>query len=274
MTEVPAAASPVSPKPLHVAIIMDGNGRWAKRRGLPRTAGHQRGVEAVRKVVKAAPGLGIGHLTLYGFSTENWRRPESEVSSLMGLLRLYLKNEVRKLDRDGVRLRFIGQRDRLPADIVDLMAESEAQTAANTRLTLTIALSYGGRWDIVEAARALAEDVAAGRLRPQDIDERHLDERLATADLPDPDLLIRTSGEQRISNFLLWQLAYSEMVFSDILWPDFDGDALRDCLASFGDRERRFGGVSPRDPLPAPVDDRKTDPSCPCVTNCWKRRRC
>ncbi len=245
MTDLPAAAAPLDTKPLHVAIIMDGNGRWAQRRGLPRTAGHQRGVEAVRTVVKAAPDLGISHLTLYGFSTENWRRPEGEVSALMGLLRLYLKNEVRKLDRDGVRMRFIGQRDRLPADITDLMDDAERRTRNNGRLTLTIALSYGGRWDVATAARALAEEVAAGRLRPEDVTEDTLAARLSTAGQPDPDLLIRTSGEQRISNFLLWQLAYAEMVFTDTLWPDFDADVLADCLDRFGARDRRFGAVSP-----------------------------
>jgi undecaprenyl diphosphate synthase len=245
MTERPATASQGPSKPLHVAIIMDGNGRWAQRQGLPRAAGHRQGVEAVRDIVKASPGHGISHLTLYGFSTENWRRPEDEVSGLMGLFRLYLKNEVRKLDRDGVRLGFIGQRDRLPADIVALMAEAEATTRDNLRLHLTIAVSYGGRWDLVEAARALGRRVAEGGLRAEDIDEAAITGALSTAALPDPDLLIRTSGEQRISNFLLWQTAYSELVFSDVLWPDFDGRALADCMDRFTSRDRRFGAVAP-----------------------------
>lgn len=239
-----AALDQGSAAPFHVAIIMDGNGRWAQGRGLPRTAGHQRGVEAVRAVVKAAPTLGVTHLTLYGFSTENWSRPEGEVSTLMGLLRLYLRNEVRKLHKDEVRLSFIGQRDRLPADIVSLMDDSEALTVGNTGLRLTIALSYGGRWDIARAARALAERVAAGTLAPNDIDEAAIGGMLTTDGLPDPDLLIRTSGEQRVSNFLLWQCAYAEMVFTDTLWPDFDGQTLQDCLEQFNCRERRFGAIS------------------------------
>lgn len=230
--------------PFHVAIIMDGNGRWAKARGLPRVAGHKRGAESVRAVVEAAPALGITHLTLFGFSSENWRRPEDEVSALMGLLRLYLRNEMHKLHDQGVRLRFIGDRVRLPGDVVALMEEAEALTAANGRLGLTIALSYGGRHDIAQAARALAEEVRAGTLSPEAVTEETLATRLMTHDLPDPDLLVRTSGEQRISNFLLWQCAYAELVFVDTFWPDFGKDDLAACVATFQKRERRFGAVA------------------------------
>jgi undecaprenyl diphosphate synthase len=211
---------------------------------MPRVAGHQRGVEAVRTVVKAAGDLGVTHLTLFGFSSENWRRPEQEVSALMGLLRLYLRNEVNKLSKDGVRLRFIGERDRLPGDIFTLMTQAEAQTAGNTALCLTIALSYGGRADIVNAARRLARAAAEGALDPDAIDEAAFDGALSTAGLPEPDLLIRTSGEQRVSNFLLWQCAYAEMLFVDTLWPDFGAGDLAWCVTQFQGRERRFGAVT------------------------------
>ncbi|SDG90511.1 isoprenyl transferase [Roseospirillum parvum] len=230
--------------PRHVAIIMDGNGRWAEARGLSRTAGHRRGVEAVREAVEGAAELGIAHLTLFGFSSENWRRPSGEVSDLMGLLRLYLKKEIKALDKNGVRLSVIGERDRLAPDIQQLIADSEALTRANTRLGLTIALSYGGRQEIARAARELAHEVAAGRLDPAVIDEALLESRLWTAELPDPDLLIRTSGEQRISNFLLWQSAYAELVFVEALWPDFTRQHLAQAVAAFAQRERRFGGVA------------------------------
>lgn len=231
--------------PFHIAIIMDGNGRWAKARGLPRVAGHKRGVEAVRNVLKAAPGLGVTHLTLYGFSTENWRRPEQEVSALMGLLRLYLRNEASKLHRDNVRVSFIGQLDQLSSDIQTLIADMVRLTAGNTGVHLTIALSYGGRWELTEATKAIARQVAAGGLDPEAISEDTLSAALKTVDIPDPDLLIRTSGEQRISNFLLWQCAYAEFMFVDTLWPDFDGHVLADCVQRFGHRERRFGAISP-----------------------------
>jgi undecaprenyl diphosphate synthase len=230
--------------PLHVAIIMDGNGRWAKARGLPRVAGHRQGVEAVRSIVDAAPDLGVTHLTLYGFSTENWQRPEAEVSALMGLLRLYLRNEARKLHKDNVQVRFIGQKELISPDLQDLMDKTTALTASNTRLVLTIALSYGGRWDIACAMQRLAEQVKDGSLNPQDITESNISAALSTSGIPDPDLLIRTSGEQRVSNFLLWQCAYAEMIFTDTLWPDFDGKCLGDCIDQFGNRERRFGTVT------------------------------
>jgi len=230
--------------PRHVAIIMDGNGRWATSRGLPRIEGHRRGAEAVRRTVKAASELGIDYLTLFGFSTENWKRPESEVSSLMGLLRLYLRNEIRELCENGVRLRFIGDRESLASDIVELIAEAEATTEANEGLTLTVALSYGARDEITRATRQLASEVPEGRLAVDDIDEAAISSRLFTADMPEPDLLIRTSGEQRISNFLLWQCAYTEFLFVDTLWPDFDRDDLRDAVMTFQGRERRFGAAS------------------------------
>ncbi|MEO5375127.1 MAG: isoprenyl transferase [Alphaproteobacteria bacterium] len=223
---------------------MDGNGRWAQARGLPRVMGHKRGAEAVRTVVRAASDLGIRYLTLFGFSTENWRRPLGEVSDLMGLLRLYLRNEVAELHRNGVRLRIIGERGRLADDIVALIQDAERLTDANRVLTLTVALSYGGRQEILQAVRHLAAEVAAGRLTPENIDEAALGARLFTADMPDPDLLIRTSGEKRISNFLLWQSAYTELVFTDTLWPDFSRQDLEQAIGEFSRRERRYGAVT------------------------------
>lgn len=231
------------PPPVHVAIIMDGNGRWAKARGLPRTAGHKRGAEAVRRTVEAAREMGVSYLTLYAFSSENWKRPTGEVTDLMGLLRLYLRNEVANLHKNGIRLRVIGDRSRLSRDINALIDESEAKTADNTALTLVLALSYGGRQEIAEAARRLAQDVAMGRLDAAAIDEDAVAARLYTAGIPDPDLLIRTSGEKRISNFLLWQSAYAEFVFTDVLWPDFDRTHLEDAIRDFHGRERRYGNA-------------------------------
>lgn len=229
--------------PTHVAIIMDGNGRWAKARGLPRVAGHKCGAEALRRTVECAREMGISYLTLYTFSSENWKRPMGEVADLMGLLRFYLRNEVKALHKNGVRLKIIGDRSRLGADIVALIEESEAKTAGNTVLILTLALSYGGRQEIVLAARKLAEEVAAGRLKPEDIDEDAVSRSLFTAGMPDPDLLIRTSGEMRISNFMLWQCAYTEMVFLDVLWPDFGRDQMEAALGDFHRRERRYGAT-------------------------------
>ncbi|MDA1089997.1 MAG: isoprenyl transferase [Proteobacteria bacterium] len=229
------------PPPNHVAIIMDGNGRWAKGQGLPRTVGHQRGADAVKKAVKSAISMGVGYLTLFGFSSENWNRPENEVKDLMGLLRFYLKKEIIELNAEGVRLRVIGDRNRLDKDIVVLIENAEQLTAANSRLSLTIALSYGGRAEITAAARAIAEDIMAGRLKVEDIDEAALAGRLFTADIPDPDLLIRTSGEQRISNFLLWQMAYTELVFIETLWPEFSGEDFENAVIEYQGRERRYG---------------------------------
>ncbi|ANC91232.1 isoprenyl transferase [Azospirillum humicireducens] len=230
--------------PAHVAIIMDGNGRWAKARGLPRTAGHKKGVDAVRRTVEAARELGIGTLTIFSFSSENWRRPEEEISDLMGLLRFYLRSEVAELHRAGIRLRVIGDRNRLSDDINRLIDNAEGLTRDNRVMTLVVALSYGSRLEIVHAARRLAEEAAAGRLSPDAIDEDALSARLYTADIPDPDLIIRTSGEKRISNFLLWQAAYAELVFVDTLWPDFTKRDLEAAIEEFHRRERRFGATT------------------------------
>jgi len=235
-----AAASPRS-LPRHIAIIMDGNGRWAKARGLPRIAGHRRGADAVRRTLEAAGELGVPYLTLFGFSSENWKRPHDEVDDLMGLLRHYLRGEIAELHRNGVRLRVIGDRGRLSADIVALIENAEALTRDNQSINLTVALSYGGRAEIVAAARAVAAKAAAGRLAPEAIDEALIAAHLFTADLPDPDLLIRTSGEQRISNFLLWQCAYAELVFTKTLWPDFGRADLEQAITEFSGRERRYG---------------------------------
>jgi len=230
--------------PVHVAVIMDGNGRWAKARGLPRTAGHKRGADAVKRVVKSAGTLGISYLTLFGFSSENWQRPESEVRDLLGLLRFYLENDIGELVTNGIRLNVIGDRTRLPPETVKLIEGAEARTSGNTNLVLTIALSYGSRQEIVVAARALAAEAAAGKIAADTIDEHAFAARLFTAGTPDPDLLIRTSGEQRISNFLLWQLAYSELVFTDTLWPDFGQKDLEEAIATYRSRERRYGAVT------------------------------
>jgi len=239
MEALPSSAGPAAP--VHVAIIMDGNGRWATARGLPRTVGHQRGAEAVRRSVKGAAELGIRYLTLYGFSSENWKRPAAEIDDLMGLLRLYLRSEIAELDRNGVRLRVIGDRERLGRDIVRLIEDAEVRTRGNTRLNLTVALSYGGRAEITQAARRIAAAVQRGELRPEDIDEALFARFLLTDGIPDPDLLIRTSGEQRISNFLLWQSAYTELLFLDRLWPDFSKDDLEDAIREFHRRDRRYG---------------------------------
>jgi undecaprenyl diphosphate synthase len=242
-TAVKLGSGPEGAIPRHVAIIMDGNGRWAKARGLPRTIGHREGAEALRRVVRAAAEFGVGYLTVFGFSSENWKRPPEEVTDLMGLLRLYLRKEIAEIDENGVRLRVIGDRDRLSEDIIQLIEEAERRTAGNTRLNLTVALSYGGRAEIVRAARQLANAVRAGSLDPDDIDEAALQRHLFTADMPDPDLVIRTSGEKRISNFLLWQCAYAEYVFMDKLWPDFAGEDLKMAIAEFGGRKRRYGAA-------------------------------
>jgi undecaprenyl diphosphate synthase len=236
-------AIPASPRaiPRHIAIIMDGNGRWAQARGLPRVAGHRQGAEAVRRTVRIAGEIGIPYLTLFGFSSENWKRPLEEVDDLMGLLRHYLRGEIAELHKNNVRLRIIGDLTRLAPDIVTLIANAEALTRSNTGVNLTIALSYGGRAEIVAAVRSLAAKSAEGRLVPQAIDEAVISRHLFTADIPDPDLLIRTSGEQRISNFLLWQCAYSELVFTKTLWPDFGSADLEQAIADFGGRERRYG---------------------------------
>jgi undecaprenyl diphosphate synthase len=222
---------------------MDGNGRWAKARGLPRVAGHRRGADAVRRVIRGAGELGIPVLTLFAFSTENWTRPEAEVSDLMGLLRHYLRHELDELARNGARLRVIGDRDRLAPDIVRDIAEAEAKTRANARIDVNICINYGARDEILRATRSLARKAAAGEIDADEIDDARFEKELLTAGVPDPDLLIRTSGEQRISNFLLWQCAYAELVFVDTLWPDFEKDHLEEAVAEFRRRERRYGGV-------------------------------
>jgi len=227
--------------PRHVAIIMDGNGRWARSRGLPRIVGHRSGAEAARRTVTAAAELGIPYLTLFGFSSENWKRPSTEIHDLMALLRHYLRGEIEELHRNGVRLKVIGQIAQFAPDIVSMIERAEAATRDNPRITLTIALSYGGRAEIVTAARAIAEQVAFGKLDPGAVDEECIARHLFTADIPDPDLLIRTSGEQRISNFLLWQCAYAELVFTKTLWPDFSKHDLDQAIADFCGRERRYG---------------------------------
>jgi undecaprenyl diphosphate synthase len=228
--------------PRHVAIIMDGNGRWATARGLPRAAGHRQGAEAARKVLRAAGEAGVECLTLYAFSSENWKRSAGEVSDLMGLLRLYIRKELEALHREGVRLVIIGEHRAFPPDLVRMIDKAVERTADNSRITLAIALNYGARAELVKAARDLAAKSAAGQLAPDSIDEAAVEEALDTAGLPPLDLLIRTSGERRLSNFLLWQAAYAELLFVDTLWPDFDGEMLRRALADYGGRERRFGG--------------------------------
>jgi len=230
--------------PRHVAIIMDGNGRWAVNRGMPRTAGHHRGVERVREIVRHAGDIGLEVLTLFAFSTENWNRPHYEVAVLMALFRRYVVREVEELDASGVRVRFIGERERLPRDLQRLMGQMEARTAENTGLTLQLAISYGGRAEIARAARQIAEDVAAGRLAPEAVDQAALTARLWTGGLPDPDLVVRTSGEMRVSNFLLWQAAYAEYAFVEECWPDFSAEQFDAILAAFSSRDRRFGRVA------------------------------
>ncbi len=227
--------------PVHVAVIMDGNGRWAASRRLPRIAGHREGARAVRRTIEAAIANGVSWLTIYAFSSENWRRPAGEVLDLTGLLRHYLRTEIAELKRNGVRLRIIGDRERFDRDIQGDLAEAERTTATNRKLNLTVALSYGARAEIAAAARAAAEAAVAGRLDPGTLDEDRLAGYLATAGMPDPDLIIRTSGEQRLSNFLLWQAAYAELVFLDVLWPDFGAEHFAAALAEYGRRERRFG---------------------------------
>lgn len=244
MSDGPRPAVPgTDPAPAHVAIIMDGNGRWAQMRGLPRHEGHRRGLEALRRMVRHAGELGIRVLTVYSFSTENWRRPKAEVSFLMGLLRRFVENDLAELHEAGVRVRIIGSRDDLAPDLRALVERAESMTAGNTGLTLAVAFNYGSRDELTRMARRLAQDVAAGRVAPEAVDEEMLGARLDTGGLPDPDLVIRTSGESRISNFLLWQAAYAEFIFTPVLWPDFDRKALEDALAEYHRRERRFGGV-------------------------------
>jgi undecaprenyl diphosphate synthase len=230
--------------PRHVAIIMDGNGRWAAQRGLPRLEGHRRGVEAVRATVRATIECGIPYLTLYSFSSENWSRPQEEVGELMGLLKFFIRNDLAVLHSNGVRVKIIGTRDGLPADICGLLTEAENLTQANTKLTLIVAFNYGSRNEIVRAVQAIASKVAEGHIDTRLVDEQMIARHLDTKDVPDPDLIIRTSGEQRLSNFLLWQAAYAEFVFLPLYWPDFDKKALEQALREYTQRDRRFGAVA------------------------------
>jgi undecaprenyl diphosphate synthase len=235
---------PTERAPAHVAIIMDGNGRWAARRGLPRIEGHRRGVEAVRRAVRSAAELGIRYLTIYSFSTENWRRPAQEVADLMALLKRFIRHDLAELHTNNIRVRIIGDREGLTPDIRALLQEAEDLTRGNSGLVLVVAFNYGGRQEIARAVRAIAREVQAGRLDPDSIDTGTIERALDTDGIPDPDLVIRTSGEQRVSNFLPWQSAYSEFVFLPDLWPDFDHAAFKAAVDQYVGRERRFGGLS------------------------------
>jgi undecaprenyl diphosphate synthase len=239
----PNIAGPVPEVPRHVGIIMDGNGRWAAARGLPRVEGHRRGVEALRKTVRAAGEIGIRCLTIFSFSSENWQRPASEVRDLMGLLRLFIRKDLAELHGNGVRVRVIGERADLDPDIRRLLEEAEELTRDNTNLLLVVAFNYGGRDEIARAVRRIAADVASGKLKPAAITEELIGQHLDAPEIADPDLIIRTSGEQRLSNFLLWQAAYSELVFTPLYWPDFDRAALQSAIEEYRRRERRFGGL-------------------------------
>lgn len=240
----PAEPGGRSGVPRHIAVIMDGNGRWALARGLPRTEGHRAGVSAVRRIVRHAAARGVEVLTIFSFSSENWSRPAAEVGFLMSLLERFVRRDLAEIHRQNVRVRMIGERSGLEPSILSLIEEGEALTRDNTGMVLVVAFNYGARNEMVRAMRGLAEDVAAGRIAPQAIDEAAIAARLDTADLPDPDLVIRTSGEQRLSNFLLWQSAYSEFYFPDLHWPDFDEAALDRAIEAYSARDRRFGGLS------------------------------
>jgi len=243
MEKTPTEPS-TAPEKLHVAIIMDGNGRWAKGRGLPRPMGHRAGIEAVRRTIAAAGKANVGYLTLYSFSAENWRRPAAEIGELMSLLRFYLRSELANLHKENIRVRIIGERKKLPTDIVELIEHAEDLTQDNRALVLTLALNYGGRQEITAAARGLAKAVERGQLQADAIDEHVLQSFLFTGGMPDPDLVIRTSGEKRISNFLLWQSAYAEYVFMDVLWPDFDEPHLLQAIDEYRQRDRRYGATA------------------------------
>lgn len=251
----PAPADPSKaevPGPSHVAIIMDGNGRWAKARGMPRAVGHRAGVQALKRTVEAAPDLGIKCLTVFGFSTENWRRPAQEVSELMGLVKLYVQTDLARLAKAGVQVRILGSRQGLPPDILEIVDRAEALTAHNAGgFLLQVAFNYGGRADIVEAARRFAHVIQSGQARPDDLDEAAFERLLGTAEGPPLDLVIRTSGEVRLSNFLLWEAAYAELVFQDILWPDYGEEALAAAIDEYRRRDRRYGGVETHDALAA-----------------------
>jgi undecaprenyl diphosphate synthase len=245
------APDPSDRNGLHVALVMDGNGRWAKRRGLPRTLGHQAGVEALKRIVQACPDLGVRWLTVFGFSTENWSRPVAEVAELMALPQRYFRSDLPRLEREGVRVRVVGRDQGLSRDLVKICREAETRTAHNSRLFLNIAFNYGGQADIADAARKFAEDVAAGRASPADLDEARFAQYLSTAELPPPDVIVRPSGEQRLSNFVLWEAAYAELVFQDVLWPDYAPEHLRAAIAEYHTRDRRYGAVVADDVLAA-----------------------
>ncbi|ALL13414.1 polyprenyl diphosphate synthase [Caulobacter henricii] len=241
------AGGDASSRSLHVAIIMDGNGRWAKRRGMPRALGHRAGVNALKRTVEAAPDQGVGVLTVFGFSTENWSRPAHEVSELMGLLKAYVESDLERLDREGVRVRIIGRRTGLAPDIQEIIERAERRTASNTKFTLQVAFNYGGRADIADAARAFAEAVERGEAKAADLNEAVFESLLSTSAAPAPDVIVRTSGEQRISNFLLWECAYAELVFQDVLWPDYGPEALSAAITEYRGRDRRYGGIAADD---------------------------
>jgi undecaprenyl diphosphate synthase len=234
---------PLNTVPRHIAVIMDGNGRWAANRGLPRTAGHKQGIEALRRTVKAAGDMGVEVLTIYSFSTENWKRPKTEVIFLLDLFRRFMRQDVADLHASGVRIRMIGEREGLEKPLVKMIDDAEQLTARNTGMTLIVAFNYGGRQELVRAFRSLAADVASGAIDASDISEEIVATRLETAGFPEPDLLVRTGGEERISNFLLWQCAYTEFVFLPEYWPDFDGTLLERAISIYQNRERRFGGL-------------------------------
>jgi undecaprenyl diphosphate synthase len=244
-----ASADAGAERPIHVAIIMDGNGRWAKARSLPRALGHRSGVNALKRTVEAAPSAGIDRLTVFGFSTENWRRPVAEVTELMSLLKSYVESDLDRLEREGVRVRIIGRRTGLSADVLEIIERAERRTAGNSEFLLQVAFNYGGQADIADAARRLAQEVKAGRLDPDTIDEAAFDRELSTAHAPAPDLIIRTSGEKRLSNFLLWEAAYAELVFQDVLWPDYGPAHLKAAVEEFRRRDRRYGGTGVDDVL-------------------------
>ena len=225
----------------HIAVIMDGNGRWAKKRGLPRTAGHKKGAEVVIDIAKAAKSMGVKYLTIYAFSTENWKRSKEEVDTLMNLLREYLSRDFKELDKENIRIRFIGERGMLAPDIVEKMEKLEAETQNNTAATLVVALSYGSRAEITHAVRQIGRKIKSGDILPEDIDEKTISDMLYTSGIPEPDILIRTSGEQRLSNYLLWQLAYSEFFFTPTPWPDFTKEELKQIVETYHTRERRSG---------------------------------
>ena len=238
-----ADVATLRPPPRHIAIIMDGNGRWAKARGLPRALGHKEGVEALRRAVEASRELGLTHLSVYAFSTENWNRPQTEIDALFDLLRVFVRRDLARLHKDGVRIRIVGSRDGLNDDILDLIDEAVAKTKDNTRLTLNIAFNYGGRSEIVAAVKDIARAVQDGKIAPEQIDEAMISRMLWTSDSPEPDLVIRTSGELRLSNFLLWSGAYAELMFMDLLWPDFNKESLEKAIDAYRRRDRRFGGL-------------------------------